>query len=423
MAGATTSGELRAHNRVRLLRAVHDCGASRTRSQLTRELDLARGTASVLVGGLVEDALLHEEPHEAHGRGRPTQVPGPHPQGPLALAVDLREDAWEIAACELGGRATTLETDRHDGTPSGALGPVGAALRRHLSGLAGRAVGVGLSIAGPVRQGSVVDIAHLDWQDVDVAALLALSSPETSMSRPPGADSGVGGVALFVGNDARLAGLAEARRGRLQGVSVGLHLHVDFDLGGTLLIDGRPLAGATGTAGEFGHMPIATAGTTTVTAGTSPGASADRCMCGAPGCWSLLVGGNALLRAFGHEAGYGRGRDQAEHILALSAQGEAAAVEAVAANARALGAGTSALVNALDPAVVTLSGMGVLLHEQAEAVLMQAYTEGLMTFRRPSPALIAPSALGQRGPLIGAMESVFDAFLTTEGLENWRAGR
>ncbi|MEV4088636.1 helix-turn-helix domain-containing protein, partial [Nonomuraea fuscirosea] len=72
MNGATTSGELRAHNRVRLLRAVHDSGAVRTRSQLTRDLRLARGTASVLVAGLAEAGLLHEEPAPGHARGRPT---------------------------------------------------------------------------------------------------------------------------------------------------------------------------------------------------------------------------------------------------------------------------------------------------------------------------------------------------------------
>lgn len=388
--GATTSAELRAHNRARLLRAVHDCGASRTRSQLTRDLELARGTASVLVGGLVEDALLHEEPAEGHGRGRPTQIPGPHRDGPVALAVDLREDAWEIASCELGGGMTPLATSRHDGTPEGVLRSVGQALRERMSP---RVVGVGLSIAGPVRHDNTVGIAHLGWSDVPVGELLGLE-----------------GTPLFVGNDARLAGLAEARRGRLQGVGVGLHLHVDFDLGGSLLVEGRPLAGATGTAGEFGHMPMATG-------------SPLVCMCGVRGCWSLSVGSNALLRAFGLEAGYGRGREEAERILVRAARGDAAAMAAVRENARALGAGAGALVNALDPEVVTLSGTAVEVFILAGPELRAAYIEGLMAFRRSSPVPIVPSALGRRGSLVGAMESVFDAFLTPEGLQTWRATR
>ncbi|NUW45428.1 ROK family transcriptional regulator [Nonomuraea rhodomycinica] len=387
-AGATTSGALRAHNRVRLLRAVHDCGASLTRSALTRDLGLARGTASVLVGELAESGLLHEEPAAEHGRGRPTQVPGPHPRGPIALAVDVREDAWEVAACELGGRATVVEVRPHDGTPEGALVPLGAALRARLERLAPRVVGTGVALAGPVRPGGLVDIAHLRWTSVDVPGLLALPGP------------------LVVGNDTAFAGLAEARRGGLRGVAVGLHLHVDFDLGGTLIVDGRPLAGATGVGAEFGHMPL--------TGGDAP------CMCGAYGCWGQEVGTNALLRHLGLAHGGGRGRDHAERLLSAATAGDEAAVRAVRSCAGALGRGVSALVNAHDPEAVTLSGFGVDLHRLALPELMERFERGLMAIRRERPPRIVPSALGWRGSLIGAMESVFDAFLTVDAVDQWR---
>ncbi|AQZ60778.1 xylose repressor, putative [[Actinomadura] parvosata subsp. kistnae] len=382
MNGATTSGQLRAHNRVRLLRAVHDCGATRTRSQLTRDLGLARGTASVLVAGLAEDDLLHEEPAPEHARGRPTQVPGPHPRGPVALAVDVREDAWELAACELGGRVTVLGVQPHDGTPEGTLGPLGEAVAEQVRRLGHRAVGVGVALAGPISHGGRVDIAHLGWRAVDVPALLGEPGPP-----------------LFVGNDTALAALAEARRGRLRGVRVGVHLHVDFDLGGVLVLDGHAVAGASGTGAEFGHMAI--------------GGGERRCPCGAVGCWGMDVGANALLRHVGLAYGGGRGREQAERVLATSE-------EAVNATARALGRGIAALVNAHDPEVVTLSGHGVELRERAGEALLAACEPGLMAIRRDHPPRIEGSALGWRGALLGAMESVFDAFLTTEGLELWR---
>ena len=40
---------------------------------------------------------------------------------------------------------------------------------------------------------------------------------------------------VLAGNDATLAGLAEARRGVLRGVPVALHLHVATGIGGVLL--------------------------------------------------------------------------------------------------------------------------------------------------------------------------------------------
>ncbi|MFI9555549.1 ROK family protein [Nonomuraea endophytica] len=390
--GATTSVELREHNRARLLRAVHDCGASRTRSQLTKDLDLARGTASVLVTGLSEDSLLNEEPSAEHGRGRPTQIPGPHPCGPVALAADLREDGWEIAAGELGGRITPLAARPHDGTPEGAFGPLAAALRTHLQRYGSRAVGIGLAVPGPVRDDRLVDVSHLGWRAVDASAGLASGIPA--------------GTLLHVGNDTAFAALAEARRGRMAGVRVGLHLHVDFDLGGVLVVDGRPLGGATGVGAEFGHMPL--------TGRTDP------CLCGARGCWAMEVGANALLRHLGLAAGGGRGRDQAQAILARSGKGEPEAAEAVDAGARALGRGIAALVNAHDPEIVTLSGLGVDLFTQGRAALSEAYLAGLMRIRLERLPELVPSELGWSGALLGAMESVFDAFLTPEGLRTWR---
>ncbi|MEV4284565.1 ROK family protein [Nonomuraea bangladeshensis] len=400
MNGATTSGELRAHNRARLLRAVHEGGATLTRSQLTRDLGLARGTASVLVAGLLEDELLHEEPAREHARGRPTQVPGPHPHGPVALAADVREDAWELAACELGGRVTVLAVRPHDGTPEGALGTLGEALAAERQRLGHRVVGVGVALAGPVRHGGLVDIAHLSWHAVDVPHLLTAGpGPGPADAPRPSGPLFLRGVPLFVGNDTAFAALAEARRGRLRGVRVGLHLHVDFDLGGVLVVDGRPLGGAAGSGAEFGHMPL--------TGGKRP------CPCGALGCWSTEVGANALLRHAGLAHGGGRGREQAERVLATSSK-------AVAANARALGRGIAALVNAHDPEAVTLSGHGVELYERAGETLRAAAEPYLMAIRREAPPRIESSALGWRGALLGAMESVFDAFLTPEGLGGWR---
>ncbi|WP_246266733.1 ROK family transcriptional regulator [Nonomuraea typhae] len=388
--GATTSAELRAHNRARLLRTVHDGGAGRTRSQLTKDLGLSRGAASVLVGGLVADGLLHEGPAAEHGRGRPTQIPGPHPRGPIALAVDLREDGWDLAAGELGGRTTLLAARAHDGTPDGAFGPLGHTLATHLQRYGSRAVGIGLAVPGPVREGRLVDVSHLGWRAVDAPALLM-----------------EGGLPLHVGNDTAYAALAEARRGRLAGVHVGLHLHVDFDLGGVLVVGGRPLGGASGAGAEFGHMPL--------TGGTAP------CACGARGCWGMDVGSYALLRHLGLAAGGGRGRDQARAILAKSAQGDPAAQEAVLSGARALGRGIAALVNAHDPEIVTLSGLGVELHAQGRQVLEEAFLGGLMTIRGDHPPELAASELAWGGALRGAMESVFDAFLTPAGLTTWRA--
>ena len=179
---ATTSAELRAHNLARLLRAVHGGGGQLTRAELTRQLSLARGTATVLVRELAGRQLIEElsSPADAPAgikvprtRGRPTGVPSAHPQGPVALAVDLRDDSFTVAAFELTGRCTVLDRqEREAGSGTGMLADVAARLKIRRRQFGGRVVGIGVAVPSPVSAGQMVQPTLPDWQDVDVAAVL-----------------------------------------------------------------------------------------------------------------------------------------------------------------------------------------------------------------------------------------------------------
>lgn len=399
---ATTSAELRAHNLARLLRAVHDGGGQLTRAELTRQLSLARGTATVLVRDLAGRRLIEELSSPAgtpaglklpRARGRPTGVPSAHPQGPVALAVDLRDDSFTMAAFELTGRCTVLDRqEREAGSGTGMLAQVAARLQAGRRRFGSRVVGVGVAVPSPVSGGLMVQPTLPDWQDLDVAAALdGGSSPEAGP--------------VLAGNDATLAGLAEARRGVLRGVTVALHLHVATGIGGVLLAGGLPVTGAHGAAGEFGHMPLT--------------GSREPCRCGSVGCWELEAGARGLLRAAG-EPEEGDRMLRAEHVIGAAGTdpGCARALERVAGT---LGRGIGALVNAQDPEAVGLSGLAAAVFQAAPAAVRAGYLATLMRFRRAAPPALLPSTLGDLGTLTGASELVFDAFLTPRGLGAWPA--
>ncbi len=410
---ATTSAELRAHNLARLLRAVHDSGGQLTRAELTRQLSLARGTATVLVRDLAGRELIEElsGPAEApanvtvqRARGRPTGVPSAHPRGPVALAVDLRDDSFTLAAFELTGRSAVLDRQERDaGSGTGVLADVAARLTVHRRQFGDRVVGIGVAVPSPLSGGKMVQPMLADWQGVDVASILSGFAADGAASGAQGAEGDLGPV--LVGNDATLAGLAEARRGVLRGVSVALHLHVATGIGGVLLTGSLPVKGAHGSAGEFGHMPLA--------GGDEP------CRCGSTGCWELDAGARGLLRAAGL-AEQGDRMLQAEEVIAAAGT-DPGCGRALAEVAGALGRGIGALVNAQDPAVVGLSGLAAEVYEAAPAAVRTAYLAALMRFRRPQPPALLPSTLGDLGVLTGASELVFDAFLTARGLGTWRA--
>ena len=172
--------------------------AIRTRAELTRQLSLARGTATVLVRDLADRNLIEElqvRGDEAvhRSRGRPTGVPSPHPYGPVALAVDLRDDSFSVASFELTGRGIMLE--RRERRVRLGLGPAEQP-RASSSPFTGRSlgprlIGIGVAVPSPVSQGRMVQPGLAAWDGVDVSEVLG---------------TGPGGARARAGRQRRAAG-------------------------------------------------------------------------------------------------------------------------------------------------------------------------------------------------------------------------
>jgi predicted NBD/HSP70 family sugar kinase len=355
-----------------------------TRAAVAQRLGLSSGSATEITARLRELALLTETPAATTGRGRPTSVLAPHPDGPVVVAVDLRQEDWRCAVAGLDGRPAVLDAAAHvSREPAHVLDAVGRAIGRTHARLGDRVQAVAVAAAATVQHGRVVQAASLGWGPVDLAPL-----------GPPG-------VPLLVDNDATLAGVAEARDGAGAGAGTVLHVTVEVGLGGTLVVDGRPVRGATGAGGEFGHLPF--------------GDRALRCPCGALGCWDLTVDGRALARHLG-EPPPSDPRTYAEVVLDRTDPAARAAIARVAAS---LGTGVAGLVNAVDPDVVTLGGLATPLRAAATGAFADAFADGLMAFRRSAPPPVRAASLGDDGALHGAAATALDTVLTEESLSSW----
>jgi predicted NBD/HSP70 family sugar kinase len=355
---------------------------------------MSRGSTAEITARLRESKLLLEEaaPHSGQ-RGRPTSRLVAHPEGPLVCAVVLAHESWTLWVVELGGAIVDQDHGRHAGS---SADEVLASLRSRIAELRrrwpSRLSAVSLGLPGTVSGDRLLQASNLGWRDIDITAALVAANHH--------ADSE---VAVMVGNDATLAGLAESRRGAAAGTQVSLHLHIDVGVGGILVMGGHPVTGASGAGGEFGHLPF--------------GDLSRRCLCGARGCWEEDVDVRALARLAGD-----RGTDDlpgAEAIVARATLGDRAAIEAVESVARNLGRGIGGLVNALDPEIVTVAGLAESLLRAAPNTFYEAYMDALMRFRRARPPAIKASTLGQRGSLIGASEVAFDRILSEPGLASW----
>ena len=362
-----------------------------TRAAAAQRLGIGSGGATELLARMRQARLLDETPARAQGRGRPTTVLGPHADGPLVLAADLRATDWRLALAGIDGVPDVVAQAGYAGEQlepvlSQLADAIGAIYRRKSKRL--RAIAV--SVAGTISGAKLVQFTSRGWNDVDLSVLTA-KIPDRA------------GVRLLLGNDATLAGLAEARSGAARSAATALYLIVAQGIGGTLVVNGEPLTGAHGAAGEYGHIPF--------------GDPALVCPCGARGCWDLTVDGRALAKHRGD-----RPPDDPVtyvHDLVSRPKRDAATRRAFEAVAASLGRGTGGLVNLHDPEVVTLGGVAALLRAAAPDVFDDAYRDGLMAFRKNSPPPVRDAEHGEDGPLHGAVALALDHITTAVGLADW----
>jgi predicted NBD/HSP70 family sugar kinase len=380
------SETVRRANLAAIVRELHVRGPQ-SRSELVARTGLTRTAIRALIGELVAGDLLVEERRTLAGApGRPSPLVRPKPAAVLVLALQVAVDSLAAALVGVGG--TPLERIRIS-RPRGhfSVDEIVADLRDLTERLPVRRhrhqiVGVGVAMAGLVRHtdGVVSRAPNLGWQDVPLGERL-----EAVLDL---------GVPVHLANEADLAAMAELRRGAARGADDLLLIWGEVGVGGGIIVDGKPLTGVAGYAGEIGHVPVNPDG--------------RRCGCGSIGCWETEIGEGALLRRAGRaEDG---GTDEVEALLADAATGDRRALDALEDVGRWLGIGLAGLVNVLNPRVIVLGGLFAQAHPFLDGALDRELDR--MALRGPRGMVrVTPAGLGIDAPLVGAAELALEPFL------------
>lgn len=332
-----------------------------TRTRIGELTGLSKPTASQLLARLAAAGLVRTT---GNVTGRP---------GPGAQLYEIDPAAAQVAALAVDRRGITAAvadlTGRLLAEERAAVGAADGEAPRLTARLVARALDGALATAGLTR----------DQLHGAVLGTPGAPDPRTGRLRHaphlPGWQShalqeeltGVLGVPLTVENDVNLAAVAEQYDGAARGVDDFVLVWVDEGIGAALVLGGRLLRGATGGAGEIGHLPLPGA---PLSRGGDRGAARPD----AGGGFQSLVG-SASVRALGREYG-GPGVRTVAGALAH---------EAVRAEvARRLATGLAAVVAVVDPGLVVLSGEVLQAGGEALRALVEAEFTGLAL---PRPAL------------------------------------
>ena len=312
-----------------------------------------------------------------------------------ALAVDLGGTKLLVGIVDQRGGVLAQEriATPQDGPESVARAIRGLAqgLRRSLSPGTAPLAGVGVAVAGPTDHGRgvVYDPPNIKgWgSETPFGPLLASELNET----------------VHLENDANAAALGEVWVGAGRGVRDLVYITVSTGIGGGLVFGGRLYRGATGTAGEVGHMIVDPDG--------------PLCHCGNRGCLEVLASGTAIARqaqeavARGDRTALqrfaGRPEDITAGTVAEAAQaGDALSVDLYRRAGARIGLVLSNFMALLNPAMIIVGG-GV---SKTGDLLFRPLREaiGARVYPRPSRIVkLVPAALGDDAGIIGAAALIY----------------
>ena len=254
-------------------------------------------------------------------------------------------------------------------------------------------LGIGVGCPGPLDKstGTIVDAANLGFDELPVKETLVKAFS----------------VPVVVENDVSVGTYGEFKEGAAQGYRHVLGVFPGTGLGGGIIIDGRLYTGASGNAGEIGHMIMQLDG--------------PLCGCGQYGCYEALASKTALAKDAVTMTFVGKAPDTFQAAgtdfsnfkskifkKGFLKDGDETVARIVRRGARFLGIGMGNLVNIFNPERIVLGGglvekLGKPYIEIAEAAMRETAMPTLL-----EDVTVAEALLGDDAIVIGAAALIRD---------------
>jgi predicted NBD/HSP70 family sugar kinase len=351
-----------------------------TRQQLQVLLGLSRATLVERLDALARLRMVRTAGLDASSGGRRAALLEADRTSRVAVVAWLGASHLSVGVADLAGTVLVDHTERlplgH--TPDDVVPWLVDTARKQLkeTGRAGDLAAVGLAVPGQIDQVTGISITPptmTAWRDVPLRDGLA---------------DGLG-VDVLLENDANALAYGEylaagSRQSTVLGVAVGT------GIGAGVVIGGQPHRGATGCAGEIGHIRIEDRD--------------ERCTCGRHGCVAALASGKALIRQL-----RGDGVRSLPDVIRRVESGDPHAVALATDAGRLVGTVLATVVTILNPHLVRvggeIGGLAPFRAGLAETLTQQAHEVAANGLD------VGPAVLGEQAPLVGmaglAAEAVF----------------
>ncbi len=375
---------LRAANRALVLDLLSR-SAPVSRADVARLTGLSRSTVSSIVQELLSEGIAQEtrgaEP--VRGGGRPPALLSLRGAPGVLVGVDIghwhvRVAVTDLSACPLAERDVLVDVDHS------AMEALDLAAQMVADCLAEagvepggqRVVGVGMGVPGPVdpRTGAVASPILPNWVGLAPAAELARRL----------------GMPVRVDNDANIGALGEVEYGAARGHADVIYVKASSGIGAGLVLAGRLYRGATGIAGEIGHVRLVEDGPV--------------CRCGNRGCLETAVAAPKLVDLL--QPAYAEPLT-VERMLELGSAGDVGVNRILDDAGRSVGRALADLCNHLNPEMIVIGG-----DMRVSESFLRGIRDSVDRYAQPDTASalsVVPGVLGERAGVMGALVVAKDA--------------
>jgi glucokinase-like ROK family protein len=315
-----------------------------SRSEAAQRLDLSRAAITTITNDLIESKIIREtEARNSHG-GRPAIILEINPRRGYFVGIDMGASHISILLTDFSARVIDdIEAPFQISAGPKACIAIADQLLRDLlekKGLGVEAISaIGIGVPGPIVSNAGMVIAPPimpGWDRFPIQETL-----EKLWGRP-----------IALNNDAELGAIGEWAYGAGRGERNLAYIKVGTGIGSGFLLDGQIYRGATGSAGEIGHLTIDENG--------------PLCNCGNYGCLEALAGGQAIARQAQDAVKNGKrtvlSRIQPlENLTALEVataarSGDLVAQQIIAQAGGHLGVAIAGIVNLFNPSMIVVGG-------------------------------------------------------------------
>lgn len=313
-----------------------------TINEISESLNISVPKATELLAELSREGFVEERGKRSEGPGRKATFYGLGSDSCYFLGLEIKKYKINIG---LMGFDKTIAKASYDipfflESATESLDEIVRQVRKFIneSGVPlEKIVGMGVSISGRinVRTGEILTIYH--FSDAPVKRTL-----EQAFDLP-----------VYLDNDSRSMAYGEYHFGKLMGEKEVLVLNLDYGLALGIFVNGRPVFGASGYAGELGHIPLFE--------------NEKICFCGKKGCMETEASGRALIDWILNEMESGsnsklaeiqrqKGIVELEDVVEAAIKGDNLALEGMGVIADKIGRGLAVTINLFNPQLIVLSG-------------------------------------------------------------------